>query len=120
MKHPEQKLHFAVADYLNLTLPPDAWWTTVGHGGFALDARTGARMKRAGVKAGVPDILIVHRGRPLFIELKSTNGRASAEQKTVAADLEKAGARYAICHSLEQVAWALSVWNMPMRAEVAA
>lgn len=120
MKHPEQQLHFAVADYLNLTLPPDAWWTSVGHGGFALDARTGARMKRAGVKAGVPDILVIHNGRPLFIELKSPTGRISPEQRAVSEQLEKCGARWAVCRSIENVAWALSVWGVPMRGEIAA
>lgn len=119
MNHPEQKFHFAVADFLNAVLPRNAWWSSIGHGGFALDARTGARMKRAGVKAGVPDILIVYDGRAHFLELKAGKGRPSPAQVAVFEALAAAGCvTHGIARSLDDVAYALHVWGVPLRAAV--
>ena len=60
-----------------------------------------ARFKRAGVKAGVPDICLpsAKGGRHgLFIELKKlTGGRASKEQKAWIAALENAGYAASVC-----------------------
>src|SRR5688572_790368 len=43
--------------------------------------RQGAHLKRMGVKAGVPDICIVRPGGSVaFLELKSRDGRQTAEQ----------------------------------------
>lgn len=119
MKHPEQRLHNVVADFLNVALPRDAWWTTVGHGGFALDARTGARMKRAGMKAGVPDILVVYRGRAHFLELKAPKGKPSAEQRKVAHDLGQAGATWSVVRSIEDVIQELMICGVPVYARAA-
>lgn len=117
--HPEQQLHFAVADYLNAALPEEAWWTTVGHGGFALDARTGARMKRAGVKAGVPDILIIYEGCAYFFELKAPQGTLSSTQKDAHRAIEKASGYVAVIRSIGDLQTALRVIEIPLRARAA-
>jgi hypothetical protein len=70
-----------------------------------------------GVKAGVPDIEIVHRGRAYFIELKrEKGGRTSDAQKFVHAELAAAGCEApAICKTLEEVKAALDGWGIPLR-----
>lgn len=52
--------------------------------GGARDARTGAQLKRQGVKRGVPDLCIpVARGgfHGLWIEMKTSGGRVSEHQR---------------------------------------
>lgn len=45
------------------------------------DAKTGAKLKRQGVLAGAPDLIMVHRGIVAFIEVKRADGRLSPAQK---------------------------------------
>ena len=66
---------------------------------------TGAKLKKAGVKAGVPDLFFcVPRGgyHGLFIELKSEKGRLSNEQKYWLEVLANNGYRSAVCFGLDE------------------
>ena len=76
-------------------------------------------MKRAGVKAGVPDILVVHGGFAFFIELKADKGRVSVAQEIVRDALGMAGAKWCCCRSIDDVAFILNQWNVPLRARAA-
>ena len=63
---------------------------------------TGARLKRAGVKPGVPDIILpVARGgyNLLAIELKTSTGNLSPEQKRYIAAIRESGSCVAVCRS---------------------
>ena len=78
------------------TLPPDVRaliWANPNGG--KRDARTGARLKAEGVKAGVPDITVaIARGayKGLYLEMKRTKaGRVSQEQRDMLANLNAAG-----------------------------
>lgn len=108
---PEQALHQRVAKMLDLILI-DAWWTTIGHG------RPGklqsAILKGMGAKPGVPDLLIVHQGRALFIELKAGQSLSPAQRECHAA-LCEAKADVFVCRSLEQVLCALDAAGIPHR-----
>lgn len=62
------------------------------------------RMKREGVRPGVPDLfLAVPSGGAagLFIEMKTGTGRESAEQKVFAESLREQGYKCYTCHSAE-------------------
>jgi hypothetical protein len=110
----EAQLHAAVSDYLDVALPKTAWFTTFPLGGGG--AIRGAQLKRRGTKAGTPDVLIVYRGTPYFIELKRMKGGVVSEKQSEChVDLMAAGARVAICKSVEEVASVLRTW-MPLRA----
>ena len=113
VRRPEQNLHRSVAQFLDLVLPADCWWTTIPLGGGG--RIRGAILKSMGAKSGTPDILIVYRGKAYFIELKTTKGTESGAQKLTAAQISMAGARRAIARSIEGVAWALEVWNIPTK-----
>jgi hypothetical protein len=112
----EQQLHRAVARFLDLALPHDAWWTTIPAGGGG--RVRGAQLKAMGYKAGTPDILIVYRGRALFIELKAPKvGRESPEQIAVGHRIIMAGAGRWLAWSLDDVERICGEhWNIPLRA----
>ena len=71
---PEHRLQVEVADWLRLALPVERCLETVW---FSIDhAAAASRMvgywrKRRGVVAGIPDLLVLHRGRAIWIELKA-------------------------------------------------
>lgn len=69
------------------------------------DARTGAMMKRQGVKAGVPDLhLPVARGgyHSLYIELKTTKGKTRESQDEWIKALNEQGNLAVVCHGAEE------------------
>ena len=81
------------------------------------DARTGAMMKRQGVKAGVPDLhLPVSRGKyhSLYIEMKTDKGRPTDTQKEWLDALNAEGNMAVICHSAEE---AIAVIKLYLKAE---
>ena len=48
----------------------------------ASSATAGAMRKKRGVKAGLPDTLVLHRGKLVTLELKSRQGKCSASQRS--------------------------------------
>lgn len=70
--------------------------------GEARSARTGARLKRMGVRAGEPDIIILTQGRCFGLELKAAGGRLSAEQRQVQAEWREAGSVYFVASGWDE------------------
>lgn len=101
--HEEDDLQIAVADYLAIALPDrmGVVWFHVPNGGRR-NKREAGRLKRMGVKAGVPDFCFITRP-PFFIELKAEKGRLSEDQKDMIGKLRNAGAQTYICRSIEDV-----------------
>ncbi len=114
----EGEFQEAVADHLDLVLPDDAWWTTFPAGGGG--KVRGAILKRRGLKAGVPDILIVQRGRLYGIELKAPKGTVSGAQTNTHADLVAVGVPVAVCRTLDGIHEALVRWNFKLKGRLAA
>lgn len=115
---PEERLQRAVAAYLTVALPNDAAWSAIGHGGGG--RLRGAILNGMGVKAGVPDLFIVYRGRTLMLELKAPEGRVSREQRTFHALLLRAGVETRICRTIGDVVNALTLMGVPLSAKIAA
>lgn len=73
-----------------------------------------ARMKAAGVKAGVPDMFLpVARGgsHGLYIELKRIKGgRVSAEQLAWMEELTREGYTCAVCHGWEEARKVIQIY----------
>ena len=61
------------------------------------------KQNRLGAKKGFPDILIIWKGRAIFIELKTKKGRVSDAQKACHAQLILAGGLVTVCRSLKEV-----------------
>jgi hypothetical protein len=110
---PEQRLQRAVAEYLAWALDPPAWFSAFPAGGGG--QMRGLILKGLGLKAGVPDILIVHRGRAWWIELKSVKGSVSAVQNSVHGALSDAGCDVKVCRTLDDVRASLALWGIPTR-----
>lgn len=121
---PEDALQTAVAAYLDRCLPHASWFTATANGAFLggdtkRRAIQSARMKRAGVKNGTPDILIVWDGRLFGIELKVGKGKLTDAQRDVADAMTKAGAGWTCARSIEEVATFLASVGVPMRGVLA-
>ncbi|WP_422366393.1 VRR-NUC domain-containing protein [Pelagibius sp.] len=117
----EEALHKTVVQFLMLALPDDVFWYHPANG-EKRSKRTASKLKRMGVRPGVPDICIVHEGRALFIELKKPGtpvgnrmeGRGYLTQTQCAChrSLKQAGAEVVTCWSLEDVQDALRRWSI--------
>ena len=59
-------------------------------------------MPKPGMR-GVSDIIVVHVGRPYFLEVKRPKSYQSPEQKEFQKRAEAAGALYAVVGSIEDV-----------------
>ena len=52
-----------------------------------------------GVRSGLPDLLVIWRAKPIFVEIKSRAGVASKAQKQICAKLKLAGADWYLARS---------------------
>lgn len=103
-QQPEQALHKAVATFLDLALPRTAFWFHPPNGGRRLGV-DGAILRRLGVKAGVPDLIIIHDGRIFCIELKAgAHSKLTEPQRRVHHRLMTAGAHVQTCRTVGEVA----------------
>ena len=111
---PEYRLHCAVVDHLSAVLKPPTWFTSIEHG-VKLPPATARRLNRIQVKAGIPDILIVHDGRCHWIELKAGRNGLQGAQIVVGAALGLAGCHPRVCRSIDDVGASLRLWGIPTR-----
>lgn len=116
----EAAVHKAIADYMSDALPHDAFWTTIPLGGGG--KIRGAQLKRAGVKQGTPDMLVVYQGRAIFLEIKTPakQSRVSDPQRLCHADIAAAGAPVAVVRSTVDVECFLRNQGLPLKATVSA
>ncbi len=115
-RRPEQALHHACAQFLDIALPSDACWFHPANGG-ARSPVEAAIFKGLGVRPGVPDLVIVYRGRFIAIELKSEGGRLTPAQKGMHERLQLAGAVVTTAKSLKELEGFLGQL-VPLRATV--
>ena len=72
---PEDIIQRAVFDHLRVRSAPNVFAFHSANGGWR--SRVEAKiLKGLGVRAGVPDLIAIHRGEVFAIELKSESGRA--------------------------------------------
>ena len=111
----EAQLHATVAQYLDWALMPPALYTTFPAGWGVLTKSTAGRLRGAGLKQGIPDILVWFNGFTLGIELKSYTGRLTPVQSAMHEKLRAAGVRVVVCNSLMEVIDALEMFSIPLR-----
>ena len=104
LKSPENVIHKAVVDYLNLQYPESLWVHVPSEGKRTRFEQFVAKM--LGLKAGVPDLLIFDedyfmRYRGLAIELKSAKGKLTENQKEFLKQLENRKWKTAVCYDSE-------------------
>lgn len=114
MKDIEHHIQKAIANYLDLL---GLCYFAVPNGGQR-HVRVAAKLKAEGVKAGVPDIAIVHEGKYYGLEVKkpktdkSPKGRLSDSQKIMIPKLEAAGAQVGVVYGMDDVTLQLRKWGM--------
>lgn len=100
---PEEILQIAIADYLRLQYPNVLWWHTANE--RQTSPQRGAKLKRMGVKAGVPDILIfefIGLIHGLAIELKIKPNKPTKNQLQVLEDLKYRDWKTAVCYNFDE------------------
>ena len=111
----ERRLQSAVAQYLDAILDRNlARWFHIPNEGKRSKI-TGALLKRAGLKAGLPDCVILYLGKFLAIELKTDRGRVTPSQRDWIEWLSANGFPTVICRSLGGVEKALREYGVPTR-----
>ncbi|MGH7120077.1 MAG: VRR-NUC domain-containing protein [Acetobacteraceae bacterium] len=105
------ELSAALADRLD---PALVWWSAID-GSWAPSPWVGQVRRLRGCKGGVPDVLVLHRGRLTCVELKTPKGRISDNQRGQRAELVRAGARWYLCRSIPAVLRALRLSRVPMK-----
>ena len=104
---PEDRLQIAVMDYLRLQYPKVLAIHVANE--RATSPMQGALLKRKGVTAGVPDVLVFHpkmeSGRMeyygLAIELNVGKNKPTPAQKHMLSEFECAGWQTAVCYNFE-------------------
>jgi hypothetical protein len=72
----------------------------------------GTRLQRMGMRKGVTDLVILHSGRILGVEVKSPGGTVSREQKEFRVEWERAGGIYVVVRSVEEGGALLEEWGV--------
>lgn len=118
--HPELLLSCAVADALRLGCRFDVVWTHFPAGEHRSKI-TGARLKRMGLRRGVPDYLFITAGGHIaFLELKAGKGRLSPEQMAWRDAVIALGCRYAIARTGQEAIEILQSWGILERVRAVA
>ena len=121
-KQPERSLQTRIATMLSWMLPPEVPWTSIAHGVYVSGdpkqaARMGARLKAAGLHAGWPDLMLIFKSRPIFIEIKAGT-YLSQPQKLVHTQIVAAGGIVRVCRSEDDVVELLEALGVPLRARL--
>jgi hypothetical protein len=84
----------------------------IANGGLRSKSEAG-RLRHQGVRAGMCDIGLLHRGRSYFLEMKRRKGgRLSDEQVGTLAALERAGATVGVARGAEEALEILLGWRL--------
>lgn len=113
-KTPEQDIQRAVAQYLDAARTKEWFWFFVPNGGNLSKAQSGI-FKACGLKPGIPDLVLLHKGRAWGIELKSPKGRLSVDQIRTHELLKMAGMTTMVAYSVGHVEACLEIFGIPSR-----
>jgi hypothetical protein len=116
----EFDLHKAVAQFLDWCLSHPAFYSTFPAGWDRMSKTRAGMLYAAGLKAGMPDILIFHEGRTIGIELKAGKGKLSKIQINTIERLTAAGVFVQVCRSVEEVEETLRILKLPLQGTVRA
>jgi hypothetical protein len=111
-RRPEAMIQRALIEHLAWRAAPDAFVFAVPNGGYRRPVEA-AILRSTGTVAGVPDVIIIHRGRVFAVELKTeTGGRVTEVQRTVHDRMRRAGAEVAACFGLDAALAAIDGWGL--------
>ena len=93
--------------------PATTFWTALENKPRSL--LSGLLQKKRGVRSGLPDMMIIFRQQPVFIEVKSISGRATRAQKQVREELLAVGCRWWMVRSARAALVALRLSGVEFR-----
>lgn len=106
MRHPEADLQQACVQLLQIYEAQDrlTYFHVPNGARLANPQRQGGRMKKLGVRPGVPDLVIVlPNGKTAWVELKSTAGKLSDYQQAWGQTLLALGHNWAIIRTVTEL-----------------
>ena len=106
----QTKLAELLAEYLD---PALTFWTSLEN--KPLSQQSGVFQKRRGVRSGLPDVLVIFRQKPIFVELKSRAGVATKAQKQLRLEMLPAGADWWLVRSARAALMALHLSGVVFR-----
>jgi hypothetical protein len=77
----------------------------------------GTRVAR-GICAGVPDTVLIWKGRAYWIEIKTDRGVLSDDQRVMCAALVLSGSHYAVVRDADELLAAIDEWGIPRNRRV--
>ena len=98
--------------------PSCTFWTSLEN--KPISRISGVFQKRRGVRSGLPDVPVLYRGKPIFIELKSRRGVASKVQKQIRLEMLPAGASWWMARSARAALMALHLSGVVFRRKLEA
>lgn len=111
----EDALQRAVVRYLQWALPPDATYHSIPNEGVR-HTKAAARLISMGLRAGVPDLVVLYQGRSIYFELKAPKGALSESQRQFHRKLVYCGFQVITCRTPECVEESLREFGVPLRA----
>lgn len=108
---PEQQIQKAVVAHLKARGVPGLFWFHPPNGG-ARTAIEAAIFKGLGVKAGVPDLVLLHEGRFYGLELKREDGNPTVAQVACMEAINASGGFACIAHGLDRALAVLEQWKL--------
>lgn len=106
MQREEAAIQRAVVQHLSLRAPSNSTWFAVPNGG-PRNPIAGRLLKLEGVRAGVPDLILVRDGHPWGLELKKPKGRLSEAQLKFQQEWMNAGASWLVAYGLDDALYQL-------------
>jgi len=113
-KRREQSLQETLVRVLALALTRETTFFAVPNGG-ARSRIEAAILNGQGVRAGVPDLIFISKGRAFGLELKSEKGELSQAQRAQHVTLRDAGMRIEVARSLGEALEHLKDMGIPLR-----
>ena len=110
----ENQIQVAICKYLDIR---KVVYFAIPNGGKR-NIVAATKLKKEGVKSGVPDLCIIHEGQAFFLEVKRPStlgkgkGRLSVAQKEMIARLEEACAEVKVVYSVADVIEACIDWQI--------
>ena len=119
----EGPIHQQIADAFRLEIAAPGkvsrrgvvWWSTdlAAYAGNAPGIRTSR-----GCIAGIPDMVVIWRGRGHFIEVKAEDGMVSPSQQSVATAILVAGCEWGAARDADEAIRLLDAWSIPRNRNI--
>lgn len=111
----EGQIQSSIMRFLDAALPASYFAFHVPNGGKR-DKIAAAILKREGVRAGVPDIIILRTGgTAAMLEVKKEGGKLSPHQRQFRDWCAENGFPFAVVRSVEDARETLAEWRIPMQ-----